>query len=439
MRFKAVTLLFLIILSGYALAAGAAQPSVYCLGLAVPEGLKESEPVIRGLELYLEVYQSTLKQQLSREFGIAPPDLEVCPPGQSVATPGPGATSLPYDQAVKEVSSTLVKLDNSIAMIGNPAQEYDYIDYEFHNREKIPLISLAATEGYGIRQSNYIFSMVYDDTWQGMIMATYVKEILEAKSVLILFSADNKTLSDSFSRQSAINGLKIAGSFQLSQKDLMENNLTPRLGRIKDHYDQIILLLQSEIAVEAVRQLSLAGIKTPLVGPDDLSSPKFISGLKSLPRHLQPKKILVANPFFFELTTVKARDLIELYREKYHRQEPSQFTVYAFDAAYLITRGLMHGLKQGKTSLPELRRAVKEYLESINSPDQAVEGMSGRLYFDRDGVMRRPVIFSWLRNGEFYPAYTQLLGAQPYDPTLMTRSGVASPSGEVLLPSWSMA
>ena len=145
------------------------------------------------------------------------------------------------------------------------------------------------------------------------------------------------------------------------------------------------------------------------MGPDDLSGPGFISGVKKLARDKGPRRIIVANPFFFELAPLKAGEFVQEYEHLYRGEQPGQSSVYAYDAAYLITRGLMDGLRQGKKTTSELRESIKDYLLSIQSMEKAVEGLSGKLYFDEYGAMRRPVLFSRLKDGLFFPEYTQLL------------------------------
>ncbi len=217
-------------------------------------------------------------------------------------------------------------------------------------------------------------------------------------------------LSDSFARHSGSNGLKITADIAFgSEKGPADDRLIRRIQEAPDAYDAIVLLAHVGHALEIVRRLSSANISAPILGPDDLSAPEFVNGAKELPGNKVPKHITVANPFFFELASLKAGEFVQEYQSLYRGEHPSQSSVYAYDAAYLIARGLMNGLKRGKTKTSELRQAIRDYLLSIQSMDSAVEGISGKLYFDEHGAMRRPVLFSRLKDGLFFPEYTQLL------------------------------
>ena len=379
----------------------------YSIGLVLPSEGKSNEPVLHGLDMFLDHYNTRLKHQLAQEFGIAPPNITF----RTVASKELETfRGVPYEKAATRIAESLIQAPNSVALIGNPSADYEYVDHKFYNDNKIPLIALASSETDVTRKSQWVFSMIYTDDWQGALISAYVKEILEATQVLVIREENMRALSDSFIRHSGINGLGIVADISFgSEKDLTEGKLVRQIREVQDRYDAVILLAHSGHALEIVQQLSPINVRVPIVGPDDLSGPGFISGVKKFARDKGPRRIIVANPFFFELAPLKAGEFVQEYEHLYRGEQPGQSSVYAYDAAYLITRGLMDGLRQGKKTTSELRESIKDYLLSIQSMEKAVEGLSGKLYFDEYGAMRRPVLFSRLKDGLFFPEYTQLL------------------------------
>ena len=107
------------------------------------------------------------------------------------------------------IAQSLVQAPNTVALIGNPSADYEYVDHKFYNDNKIPLIALASSETDVTRKSQWVFSMIYTDDWQGALISAYVKEILEATQVLVIRAENMRALSDSFIRHSGINGLGI--------------------------------------------------------------------------------------------------------------------------------------------------------------------------------------------------------------------------------------
>jgi ABC-type branched-subunit amino acid transport system substrate-binding protein len=383
------------------------NPETYFIGLVLPAEQQSNEPVLRGLDLFLKHYNVKIKHQLAREFRTAAPKIAF----RTVAARGlEKLRGVPYEKAATDMAQLLIQQQNSVALLGNPSADNEHVDHKFYNDNNVPLIALASSETDVTRKSPWVFSMIYSDEWQGALISAYAKEILGFAQVLVVRGDYMSGLSDSFVLHSGNNGLNIVANIVFSpDKDLAQDGLTRRVQEVQDRYDAVILLAHADHAVEIVRQLSSTNVSVPILGPDDLAGPGFVTGVKNLPSHKVPERIIVANPFFFELAPLKASEFVQEYGHLYRGEQPSQSSVYAYDAAYLITRGLMDGLRQGKTKTSELRESIKDYLLSINSMDVAVEGISGKLYFSRDGAMRRPALFSRLKDGLFFPEYTQLL------------------------------
>jgi branched-chain amino acid transport system substrate-binding protein len=381
--------------------------ATYAIGLVLPSEQATSEPVLRGLDVFLDRYRATLSRELSKEFGIAAPNIVF----HHIAADAPEASSQEsYPKAATAMAQALMRHRHAIALIGNPTADDEYVDHTFYNDNKIPFMALASSQTQVTHESSWVFSMIYNDEWQGALISEYAKEILQAEHVLVVRGDDMLGLGDSFARYSEKIGLGITGTIAFSSaKNPAEGDFVKQIREAQGKYDAVIVLAHADQALAIVRLLADAKVAVPVLGPDDLSGQSFVNGVNATPDDKLPKQIVVANPFFFELAPIKASMFVQDYQHRYRGQEPSQSAAYAYDAAYLIVRGLMNGLKQGKTETSDLRESIKDYLLSVHSMGKAIDGVSGRLYFDEYGAMRRPVLFSRLEKGKFLPEFTQLL------------------------------
>ncbi len=408
-RWFQFSLLLAILLAGSCpiTANSGANPETYSIGLVLPAERQTNEPVLRGLDIFLNHYNTKLKHELAREFGRVAPNIAF----RSLTPREMGEfRGVSYEKASTDMAQLLMQEPNSVVLIGNPSADNEYVDSNFYNDKKIPLITLASSETDVTRQSKWVFSMVYSDEWQGALISAYLKWVLEISKVLVVRGDYMRGLSDSFERHSMNDGLGIVGNIVFSsEKDLGEDRLIKQIQEVQDSYDAVIILAHADDALAIVRQLSSANLKAPILGPDDLCGPAFVDGVKKIPADKLPKSIIVTNPFFFELAPLKLSEFVQEYQRLYRGEQPSQSSVYAYDAAYLIVRGLMDGLRPEKVKTSKLRESIRDYMLSIQSMDAAVEGISGKLYFDEYGAMRRPALFSRLKDGQFFPEYTQIL------------------------------
>lgn len=221
-------------------------------------------------------------------------------------------------------------------------------------------------------------------------------------------------------------------------------------GNSAEPFDSVVVLADAATTRTVEEQLKRAGIEanSPVIDWDTLG---FDAG-----------KILVANPYFHELAPLRTHEFTARFmkiissREQeearlpgdtppttpasaqpqiQHRREPTHSSLYAFDAARLITEAIMEYEKDGgtqgkvandKADAKEVRHAVRKYLSNLDSIDKALHGMSGKLYFDANGgAMHRPVLFSWIKDNRFVPAFTQIMEVPGHPP-----SRVATDRGE---------
>lgn len=81
-------------------------------------------------------------------------------------------------------------------------------------------------------------------------------------------------------------------------------------------------------------------------------------------------------------------NFIEFYRKRF-KEEPSVYAANAYDAMMLIAETV----KAGKRASDE----IKDYLYSISD----YEGASGKITFDKNGEVNKPVVLKIIMNNQF--------------------------------------
>ena len=65
-------------------------------------------------------------------------------------------------------------------------------------------------------------------------------------------------------------------------------------------------------------------------------------------------------------------------------------------------------LQGGQKNLPEDRQKIQHYLASVRTINEALEGITGPIYFDEHGNLNAPITVSIFENQQLIPALTQL-------------------------------
>jgi ABC-type branched-subunit amino acid transport system substrate-binding protein len=395
----------------------------YRIGLALPKssdkaGSQFSKEVEQALALFREQLEGRLGRELMQEFGVAPPrivfDTKECAPKDA--------------KCAAETAKGFVASD-CVAVIGHtysaPALEAGKI-YDRHN---MVMLTPTATQREIAEKSNRVFRMTFDDQWQGAVIAAYVYRMLERTKVVVVYENNPYGLGllESFKKQSESMSVRALAEFEVRSGIVQKNQEVPGgLISILNSADAVVLFASKESALELFREIRSKDSEIPIIGSDNLLWSDFTRRIDREVRRnkLSEPRLMVASPFFYELAPLRAHEFKRSYGKRFPQESSSMpargesgytsnmelapFQALFVDAALLVTRGIMAGLAQKKQSVLELREEVYTYLRGLDSPQNSVEGITGRLYFDEKGNIPRPVLFAWLKGTRFRPAYVQL-------------------------------
>ena len=398
----------------------------YHIGLVLPSsqgkaGSQFTKEVEQALTLFKEQLAGKLGRELRQEFGVAPPSLvfetKLCP-------------SRNVECAV-EKAKELVKSD-CVAVIGHTYSGPALAAGKIYDRHKLVMITPTATQKEIAKVSNRVYRLTFDDQWQGAVIAAYVYKMLRRTKIAVFYESSSygRGLLSSFNNQSASMGVQPIAEIEVKNGSLDEvHKATGGLISMLRSADAIVLFTSQEAALELFREIRSKEPQIPIIGSDTLLWSDFAQNIdrEAHRLHLPEPGLMVASPFFYELAPLRAYEFKRLYQRRFPRVtqhvptseeslyasniEVAPFQALFVDAALLVTRGIMAGLAQKKHSVSELREEIFKYLESLDSPSNALEGITGRLYFDKEGNIPRPVLFGWLRGSRFQPAYLQLTRA----------------------------
>lgn len=298
-----------------------------------------------------------------------------------------------------------------VAVVGHFNSSCSLAAKDAYGQAKLVMFSPGSTNVTVTKDSNgYVYRNIFTDDFQGQSLADYAGPILGFKKVAILFDNDDygTGLKESFKKRAAELGLQIVAE---AAYDRETNDFRSQLETIRSSSPEIILVAGLYKAAGVVaKQARELGINTQLIGGDGLFAQQFIDlgGQAS-------EGAFVTCPFLFELGGERAKAFADAYRKKYN-QEPDAWAALTYDAVNMIVDGVKkHGVS---------REAVRDYLSSINSPEKAYAGLTGRTYFDKEGNSRKPVQVATVKGGKFVKADKQL----PEAPVAKPATGDASTS-----------
>ncbi len=302
----------------------------------------------------------------------------------------------------RNIAAQFGKDPNILAVIGHQFSGVALAASEVYAQYQLPHISPSASNPRVTRSSEWSFSMNYEDDLQGENLAVYLQVVLKTQRVLVIHSDDayGTGLLESFTRKARRLGMEIVQTIPYSEEnkfgpDFLATQLEAGQGKTAD---AAVLFSHTADGGKLVRQLRGAGVTLPVMGPDSFAKQDFITALGN-----DSDDVYVSSPFLYELSSLMTKQFAQEYEEKYfekYQVAPTVWGAFCYDAGRIIAAAI----ESGGANRTTLRNGLLAY----NGPANAFSGITGKLYFDEHGAMRRPIVVSYIDDGQFKPAFTQL-------------------------------
>ena len=223
----------------------------------------------------------------------------------------------------------------------------------------------------------WFYRLMSSDSAQAHALAEFARSRLAAVKALVIHedSKYGRTAAEAFA-----SGLRQgqAGEARLEvyperPEDLLE--LSTRA--VKSAPDVVFLAVHARPAVYLVQSLAQAGLKTTLLGTHALALSDVVPILERL-----SKRVFVCLPFDPEHSGPRGRAFTKEYETRRHRF-PSWLSALSHDAAALAVKAA-----DWAGGRPE---RIKLYLDRLDSPRKAFQGVAGGYYFKAGGQGVGPV------------------------------------------------
>ena len=303
------------------------------------------------------------------------------------------------DKEASLVAERIASNRQILAVVGHFNSACSLAGKPIYQRAGIVELSPGSTNVDVAAGSDWTFRNIYRDDFQAAFAAKYIKNVLgDIQKVAIFFDNDDygRGLKESFAAEAKELGLEIVG---MEAYDRDNTDFKAQLTSIKAKQPHLIFLsgLYSQAGL-ITSQAREAGITAQLFGADGVDSPDFLEIAGDA-----AEGAYVTTPFVFRLDDPKAQKMATAFEEM-HGVAPDTWAALTYDAVGMIVESIEKG--------GENRKAIRDHLASINSPEKGYDGITGLTYFDENGDCTKPAYVKIVKDGQFVPAAEQMLGIE---------------------------
>jgi len=323
--------------------------NIFAIGIGATPGKPGYDGVTRGVQLAVDRLNNDSAGRKIR-FSVRPPNA--------------GATS------AVQIAQQLRDDPNVIAVVGHPESGTSleaipvYADEEHANANAVVAISPTASSPRLSGISPWFFRVAPSDNEAARLVAAYVRDSLQARTVAVIFRNDSygrdwsARFAETFTANNGLVLAKIPYLTKITEWDAYALQL-------KQLKPQVLLFPgDADDATEMLRALKRHKVSLTFLGGD---------GTEAIARtHEFPEARYAA--FFLpeRATSPEGKRFVGAYRAQF-KEDPDMFAALAYDAALAIGRSVLRGARN--------RSALRDALERIDAAN-ALEGAGGDIAFD---------------------------------------------------------
>jgi len=195
--------------------------------------------------------------------------------------------------------------------------------------------------------------------------------------------------------------------------DVIEEIAGEVAGNKEEDPGMVFLATHEKEGSKLVVSLKRKGIIAPIIGGDAMGDNSFAARFREYPEEKAypgyfTDGIYATSPVIFDVADEKVWQFREAMAKKYGQQPAWTDTTY-YEAALTAVQAIKKAGVQGKKeNLTEDRIKIRDALAGFDSIENAVEGITGNIYFDRHGNTVKPLAVGFFQNQNFISALTQL-------------------------------
>jgi len=330
------------------------------------------------------------------------------------------------NQLAVKCANEIVNKNRALFVIGHNYSSCSIYAGNIYKKACIPAITPASSHIDVTLENNWYFRLTFNDKQQGQFLAYYAKRVFDIKESIIVHEdlPYGTYLADEFKKTCSKINIKnifkkkiITSEYSLKDIEYIVNSIKSIVHKKEkqSNSDNLIVFLSVHApeGIKLVKHIKDAGINVPIITPASLANNAFIEGFniflkeKENPGHYT-NGIYTATPLIFDTANEKTQHFKELYIKKYDK-EPDWRAIFSYDAFMLIADTIERLNISGKSeNIKFERKKIRDSIAGLNEISNSYDGISGLLYFDKNGDSKKSISMGVFQNQKIISALIQL-------------------------------
>lgn len=333
-----------------------------------------------------------------------------------------------YDENQTEVglaqANQVVQTNRALLVLGHAQSQISKPAGKIYAENGIPAITASAINDDVITGNEWYFRVLPNSSAQSRQMAHYIFHVLGQKTATIIEGKNDafaQMFASGFRETFTALGGEILETYEYTRPQ--DNKLTDEMKGIitsiwresRSAKEPGILVFAARANEGALFMIGLRdwGLNNLVFGPSPFANILFLSTIQSAPRsreaNFYSNGVYVLAPVVFDTAGDEGQKFLAEFRKKY-TVDPGMKAATNCDALKAAAKAIDSAQISGTpATLADDRRKVRDALTAINAPEKAVEGVTGKIFFDQNREVVKPIDTSIYQNGQRISAISQIV------------------------------
>lgn len=321
----------------------------------------------------------------------------------------------------EEKAKEVVKDNKAIGVIGHNSSSCSMEGGPIYKESGFPVISPASTNVKVTVDNEWYFRTIFNDKSQGRFLANYAKKVLKPESFSIIHEdvSYGAYLAQVFEETLQEQGIYIQNKWEIhtenKQADAIDKEIQEIVKDLKAKNDTglVFIAVHPEEGAKLAKYMKDKGLRNIILAPDAIASQAFTKALNQYPEEEKTPGyysdgIYVTTPLIFDNANNKAQRFKDEYQQAY-KTIPDWRAAYAYDSVLTLVETVKRADIWNKKQKPEvIRRKIRDELGGLVNIEDAIEGVTGFNYFDKEGDSPKPISIGVYRNNNIISTFIQL-------------------------------
>jgi branched-chain amino acid transport system substrate-binding protein len=304
-------------------------------------------------------------------------------------------------EQAKAVALQIANANKYIAVIGHFLSDCSVSAGDIYKKNQIPVITPTSSNPMVTKDNEWYFRNVHKNSLQSSYLASYIQKEFSGENVSIIYENTNygKNSAKVFEKSTTDLGIEVKYKWKLDPTEDRFNDKLRRMAfdiQMKNDAGILFIASYADTGIKIIKIIKDNLIKNRIMATASLASETFQRGITTLKKEknnpgFYTNGLIVAIPIINDTINEKGQIFNHHYRLKFG-SKPGWHAALTYETTMLISNALKNsGAKCLPETLNQDRKKIQEYLLSKNSATNAVEGITGPIFFNKDRDAQKPL------------------------------------------------